>query len=202
MKSFVSTAAAVVLALGVSSAASAQSFQGPFVGIQGGWSQDDLGNPSSKIGELPVDTSSDAASFGLFAGYDLTLGDRVVVGAEAGLQFGLDDRFSRSNGTALVTIDPRRTFDLTARAGYLVGEDTLLYARGGYTNARTRAVVTDAGGIRSATDNRDGWLVGGGIEHSLIDALSARLEYRYSDFGEGDGKYDRHQTLLGVTYRF
>jgi outer membrane immunogenic protein len=47
-----------------------------------------------------------------------------------------------------------------------------------------------------------GWLVGGGVEYALTEKVSARLEYRYSDFGNNGGDYERHQTLVGVTYNF
>src|SRR3546814_19660714 len=70
----------------------------------------------------------------------------------------------RDTGAALVTVDPKRSLDLTARAGYLVTDNTLLYARGGYTNARVRTSFDGAAGFRSATENRDGWMVGGGVE--------------------------------------
>ena len=138
----------------------------------------------------------------MFAGYDYKVSPRFVLGAEAGVQFGADDSIVRDNGAARITIDPKRSLDLTARAGYLMTDNTMLYARGGYTNARVQTSVENAGGIRSASANRDGWLVGGGIEHALSDDVSARAEYRYSDLSEGDGKFDRHQALFGIAYRF
>src|SRR3546814_19240327 len=84
----------------------------------------------------------------------------------------------RDTGAALVTVDPKRSLDLTARAGYLVTDNTLLYARGGYTNARVRTSFDGAAGFRSATENRDGWMVGGGVERAISDNVSARLEYQ------------------------
>jgi outer membrane immunogenic protein len=53
-----------------------------------------------------------------------------------------------------------------------------------------------------ASDNLDGWQVGGGLEYAITDSISARAEYRYSDFGSTGGQYDRHQTLVGVSYNF
>jgi len=198
MKRFILPVAAAVLATGAASAATAEPFNGPYVGVQGGWSQNDLGIPSTPQGILNVDRSADAASGGVYTGYDVKVSPNVVLGAEAGLQVGADDSITRDN----VTVDPKRSIDLTARAGYLVNDDTLLYARGGYTNTRVRTSVEDAAGIRSATANRDGWLVGGGVEHALSDNVSARAEYRYSDLGDGGGKFDRHQALFGISYRF
>ncbi len=202
MKRIVSSLAAVALAAGLGTAAQAEPFNGPYVGVQAGWSQDDLGTPSTPLGDVAVDRSRDSFSGGVFAGYDVKVSPNVVLGAEAGLQVAADDRISRDTGSALVTVDPKRAIDLTARAGYLVNDDTLLYARGGYTNARVRTAVQDAAGLRSVSADRDGWLVGGGVERAISDNVSARLEYRYSDLGEGDGRFDRHQALFGISYRF
>lgn len=198
MKRFILPAAAAVLVAGGASAASADPFNGPYVGVQGGWSQNDVSSPTAPQGVLNVDRSRDAASGGVYTGYDLKVSPNVVVGAEAGIQFGADDSIRQGN----VTVDPKRSIDLTARAGYLVNDDTLLYARGGYTNARVRTAIEDSAGIHSASSNRDGWLVGGGVEHALSDNVSARAEYRYSDLSDGRGKFDRHQALFGISYRF
>ncbi|WP_421855315.1 outer membrane protein [Novosphingobium sp.] len=62
--------------------------------------------------------------------------------------------------------------------------------------------MTTGANAAQAAENRDGLLVGAGIERAILPHLSARLEYRYSDFSKGDGKFDRHQTLLGIAYRF
>jgi outer membrane immunogenic protein len=202
MKRILSSVAAVALAFGLGSAASAEPFNGPFVGVQAGWNQDDLGTPSTEFGDVAVGRSQDSFSGGVFAGYDYKVSPRVVIGAEAGVQFGADDSIVHDTGTARVTVDPKRSLDLTARAGYLVTDNTLVYARGGYTNARVRTAIDDAAGFRAASENRDGWLVGGGVERAISDNVSARLEYRYSDLSEGDGKFDRHQALFGIAYRF
>lgn len=202
MKRIVFCVAAATLAASLGSAASAEPFNGPFVGVQAGWNQDDVGTHSTELGDVVVGRSQDSFSGGVFAGYDHKVSPRVVIGAEAGVQFGADDSIVRDTGTALVTVDPKRSLDLTARAGYLVTDSTLLYARGGYTNARVRTSIGDAAGFRSASENRDGWLVGGGVEHAISDNISARAEYRYSDLSEGDGKFDRHQALFGIAYRF
>jgi outer membrane immunogenic protein len=46
--------------------------------------------------------------------------------------------------------------------------------------------------------------VGGGVERKLLDNVSARVEYRYSDLGDNSdtGKFERHQVLAGIAYRF
>ena len=126
----------------------------------------------------------------------------MVIGVEGGLDFASDDDLhSLASGNSF-TIDPKRSFDLTARAGYLTDPSTLVYARGGYTNARTENSLVTAAGTATAYDNRDGWLLGGGVERQFMSNASARLEYRYSDLSEGDGNFDRHRVLAGVSYRF
>ena len=202
MKRLLSSVAAVALAAGFATSASAAPFDGPYVGVQGGWSQNDLGTPTTPLGDLDVDRKQDSVSGGAFLGYDHRVGERFVLGAEAGIQAGADDEVVRTSGGSRITVDPKRSLDLTARAGYLVSDDTLLYARGGYTNAKVRTSVSDAAGFRTASQNRDGWLVGGGLEHALSDDVSARAEYRYSDFGDGGSGFDRHQALFGLSFRF
>jgi len=200
MKRIVSSVAAAALTVGLATAASAEPFNGPYVGVQAGWSQDDVGTPSTPAGDVTFDRSQDSLSGGLYLGYDYKISPNVVVGAEAGVQLGADDSIVRDFGSTRVTMDPERSLDLTARAGYLVNDDTLLYARGGYTNARVKTSIEDSAGIRSASANRDGWLVGGGVEHAPSDNVWARVECRYSDLGEGDGGFDRDQALFGLSY--
>lgn len=201
MKYIVSTLAAA-LAVSMGTAASAEPFNGPFIGVQGGWNQDDLNNPTTDAGVLAVTQKKDSFNAGGFIGYDYKIADRFVLGAEAGIQFSVDDEVVHDNGTALITLDPKRAIDLTARAGVLADAKTLIYARGGYTNARVRTTSEDSAGITSASQDRDGWLVGGGVERAITDNISARIEYRYTDLSDGNGKFDRHQALVGVAYRF
>jgi outer membrane immunogenic protein len=40
------------------------------------------------------------------------------------------------------------------------------------------------------------------VERQVAQNVTARLEYRYSKFSEGDGKDDRHRVLAGLAYRF
>src|SRR3546814_6625036 len=87
------------------------------------------------------------------------------------------------------------------RAGYLVSDNTLLYARGGYENVRASVRLTDAAGTRRDKDSFDGWTIGGGVERAILHNVTARLESRYRDLGSGGTKFERHQALFGVAYR-
>lgn len=183
-------------------AAFAQNFDGPYVGVQAGWDLTDVRNPSTELGTLALDDDGQSFTGGAFAGFDRQVAPRVVLGAEAGADIGSDDALKTSSGTGEAIIDPDWSFDLTARAGYLLNPSTLAYVRGGYTNARVKTTITTPVARLTENENRDGWLAGAGIERQLMQHTSARLEYRYSDLSEGDGAYDRHRVLAGISYRF
>ena len=63
-------------------------------------------------------------------------------------------------------------------------------------------MLRDVTGVTREHDSRDGWLVGGGVERVLTDTISTRFEYRYTDLGESNGRFDQHQLLFGVAYHF
>lgn len=204
MKLRISTSAilATILAAPLATAVSAAQFDGPYVGAQVGWQSEKMRDVKSSFGVVPVDENKRSITGGVFAGYDKTINGRFVVGAEGGLDFASDDKVQSTVGGSNYSVDPKYSFDLTARAGYLVTPQTLLYVRGGYTNARVRTTITNAAGIQSASDTEDGWLAGAGVERAIAQNVSARLEYRYSKLSEGDGKDQRHRVLAGLSYRF
>jgi outer membrane immunogenic protein len=173
--------------------ANAESFQGPYVGAQAGWNQDSIGATGSDVGRLEMHESRASFVGGVYAGYDYQVTPHIVLGVEAGFDLAADDA-SRVGGAL---IDPNYSFDVGARAGYVVGDKTLVYVRGSYENMRAQV----QNGAVSGHDTFDGWGVGGGVERFVTDKVSARVEYRYSDLSNG-GKFDRHQALVGVAYHF
>jgi len=182
-------AGAALLALS-SAPALAQEFQGPYVGVQAGWNHD-----------IAINDKKDAFIGGVYAGYDREVSPNVVLGLEGGFSLGASDRIGPA-GTDQATIDPHYSFDVSARAGYVVGERNLLYVRGGYANTRARLTRDIADGTFSDNRTYDGWFVGGGVERKLLDNVSTRLEYRFNDFGSDNRTFQRHQVLVGVAYRF
>ena len=202
MRIFNSIILATAIAAPFASAASAAPFDGPYVGAQVGWQSEKMRDVKSSLGVAPIDEKKESVTGGMFAGYDKTINGRLVVGAEVGLDFASADQIQTSVAGNSYSIDPKYSFDLTARAGYLVNPQTLIYVRGGYTNARVRTTVTNAAATASASDNRDGWLAGAGLERQITQNVSARVEYRYSKFSEDDGMDQRHRVLAGLSYRF
>lgn len=194
--------AAAVAGAFITPPALAAPFNGPYVGAQVGWQSEKMRDVKSSFGVIPVDDRKESVTGGVFAGYDATIKGRFVVGAEAGLDVATDDEVQATAAGTNYTVDPKYSFDVTARAGYLVLPKTLLYVRGGYTNARNRTTVINGTVNGSASNSRSGWLVGGGVERQVAQNISARLEYRYSKLTEGGGTDYRHRVLAGLAYRF
>ena len=201
MKFYVVSAIALIAGCSIVGTAQAEMFNGPTVGVQAGWTQNKIGNTKTDLGATSVNASKDSATLGGLFGYDRRFG-RLVVGGEAGLNFGTSDKVSGGTSAASATVDPKRSIDLTARAGYLVAPQTLVYARAGYTNDRIHTTLASGTSTLSASEDRDGWLVGGGVERAITDKVSARVEYRYADLSNGHGKYDRNQVLSGIVFHF
>jgi len=202
MKVTILSVALVSTLAAIATPAQAQSFDGPYVGVTAGWNRSEQSDRT--IASQPVDAraSRDGLVLGGYAGYNRKLDERFVIGVEAGFSGAVDDQVrARSAGNAL-TVDPRYSFDLTARAGYLVSDKALVYVRGGYANTRVRTTLETPGGGVRRSDDLDGWVAGGGIEYAVTERISARAEYRYSDFQTDGGRFDRHQTLIGVSYNF
>lgn len=193
---------AAILLSGLAASAQAQDFTGPSVGVQAGWNKASVRNPRTELGPTQIDQSRDSFIGGVFVGYDQEIVPKVVLGVEGDFNIAASDSLRQRTATSSVTLDPRYSFDLTARAGYVVAPQTLLYVRGGYANERIRTAISDATGSRENYGNRDGWTVGGGLERVLFDKVSARVEYRYADLKDDGGKFDRHQILVGAAYRF
>ncbi|WP_310497800.1 outer membrane beta-barrel protein [Sandarakinorhabdus sp.] len=178
------------------------NFNGPYIGAQAGWQQDrqtlTVTTPSSS-----ATNSGSGLSYGGQVGYDIRLGGSAVLGGEVSLT-------GRSGRTDFDTFDLKqgRTFNATARLGFMPDDQSLIYARGGYANAR----YTIENATTRVSENRNGFTVGAGYERYLAQNVSARLEYNYSDFGADDLSaaigagsrldYSRHAVTAGVNLRF
>lgn len=164
------------------------------------------------------DQSIDGLAYGVGAGYDLRFGN-VVVGPEAEVTWSTaKTKFDDGDfeGFGIGNVKTNRDLYLGARIGYVVTPKTMIYAKGGYTNAKFD--VRNASG--TITTNRDidadGWRIGAGVEQAVTSNVFAKLEYRYSNYEKGELDYtgdfadgqrfnldlDRHQVMAGVGVRF
>lgn len=185
---------------GPAAAQEAQNFNGAFIGGQIGWQQDRQSLTTSTVPTTTIRAKGDGLAYGGQIGYDFNLGGGVI-----GIETSLTGR-TGTNNFPTFDLEAGRTINVTARAGILVSPDALLYARGGYSNARFS--ITNPNG---PSENRDGYTVGAGFEKMLSRNVSARVEYNYGDYGNdtlpGTGgpstlNYHRHAVMTGVNFRF
>lgn len=191
-------------------------FTGPRIGAIVGY--DAFKPGSSEDSDIDGDDDTvDGLLYGFDAGYDFNFGGAVV---------GVEGEFTDSTGKVEAnSTDPNyfgygrvstdRDFYVGARAGFLATPNTLVYAKGGYTNARLNVLGSDGTTEFDANFKLDGYRIGAGVERQFGNNTYGKVEYRYSnyseanfDFGDGDTTNDfgidtdRHQVAVGVGVRF
>jgi outer membrane immunogenic protein len=127
-------------------------------------------------------------------GYDLQVGDKVVIGALFNYDFSsitgrLDDGFGNTGKT-----NNDSTWFVGARAGWLMTPDVLNYWSVGYTQTHFGGVTLDFPGGRLDSSTVGGWFLGGGLEVAMHGGWFWRSEVRYSDYS----KDLRSETVGGV----
>jgi outer membrane immunogenic protein len=164
------------------------------------------------------DESIDGLLYGVGAGFDIAVGG-AVVGVEGEWTKGTAKTdFNRPdpNNFGLGRVSTGRDLYLGARVGFLASPKTLIYAKGGYTNARYNVLATDGVTDLREDFNTDGWRVGAGAEMALSEHTFAKLEYRYSKYSQAEIDFegtvadsprfsidtDRHQIVAAVGFRF
>jgi len=157
------------------------------------------GDSGSKVGFV----------YGTELGYDYATKSGFVIGAYAGIEGATTKDCAALSGTQTFCLKAGRNITVGARAGGVVAGG-LLYAKGGYTNGRVTASLTDtavqANNV-SASGNADGWHAGAGYEMGISAHTYAKIEYVYTHYsvdntGGTSVGLQRHQGLVGFGYRF
>ncbi|MBD8554143.1 porin family protein [Rhizobium sp. CFBP 8762] len=178
---------------------------GFYVGAQGGygWVNADT---NTEFGN----TDLDGGFLGGHVGYNAMLAPNFVLGVEGDMQKDWGDD-TRSNGLGQgIALDAQWSASVRARLGYTM-DRTMVYATGGYATTRI-----EARGFNNVTGDEvknketfHGYTVGAGVEHAFTENVLARVEYRYSDYGDKnfgvDGvnvDVDKHTVGVGLTYKF
>ena len=193
------------------------AFTGPRVEALVGYDISRPGSTEDIDNADDLDQSVDDIAYGAAIGYDFAMGG-LVVGVEGEyLESEAKTEYDTTgfNDFGVGNIEAGRDMYVGARVGVLATPSTLVYAKGGYTNARYNLLATDNTTDRGSNVDLDGWRVGGGLEQSFGGNLYAKAEYRYSNYGEGefeapsgletdrfDVDVDRHQVMFGLGYRF
>jgi outer membrane immunogenic protein len=194
------------------------SFTGPWVAGVAGYDVNKAGSSQDSAANPDRHKSAKGVVYGGAAGYDADLGT-VVVGGEAELTDSSADSKYDNNFVdyGLGSVDAGRDLYLGGRVGFKATPRTLVYAKGGYTNARFNLVGTDGTTETSRHLDADGWRVGAGVEQKLGQRTFAKVEYRYSNYKKGEVDFedssvpdssrfdidtDRHQVVASVGVRF
>ncbi len=151
----------------------------------------------------------------VFAGYDMQVADRMVVGVQGDVAWAGPQSvstLSAGGATLSVTERTRMSWSALGRVGYLPTPTTLLYATGGYTGQYLQSSANATVGSLNANfwqeDVVNGWTVGPGIEMVITGAWSTRLEYRYSQYeqktiaGGVTVQPYSHTIRAGLSYKF
>lgn len=192
---------------------------GFYAGVEGGyaWSRDrtvefDLGGQLTGFSQR----FRPAGGFGgVHVGYNHQL-DRFVVGIEGDADFGRVNAGFVNSG--IFHYDARKEWEASVRGrlGYTPIDRLLLYVTGGVAFTELKYSWADTAGFLAPVDaslSKAGWTAGIGGEAALTNRVTARVEYRYSDFGTTrfdwpavPGSYEQHPRFQsvrgGVSVRF
>ena len=193
-------------------------FGGPWIAGVAGYDINKAGSSQDDGVNMPRDRKAKGAVYGAAAGYDFDLGG-AVVGVEAELTDSAADSVYGDPYTnfGLGRVDAGRDIYAGVRAGFKVTPSTLLYAKGGYTNARFNYIGTDGTTNYERNLDADGWRAGAGVEQKFGSMAFGKLEYRYSNYNRAEIDFeaagipdsdrfdidtDRHQVVASVGIRF
>ena len=193
------------------------TFTGPRVEALAGY---DIVRPGSTVdidNNDDVDQSIEDVAYGVGVGYDFAMGG-VVLGIEGEYmesEASTDFDTTGFTGFGVSNVGAGRDLYVGARAGILATPSTLVYVKGGYTNAQLNVLASDNTTDVDTDVDLDGFRVGAGVEQAISENLFVKGEYRYSKYEEGefeapsglesdrfDVDLDRHQFMVGVGARF
>lgn len=192
------------------------AFTGFRIGALGGY--DGIRPGSSEDSDLDGDDETvNGFLYGVDAGYDFALGG-ALVGAEVEYTDStgkVETSRTDPNFFGFGRVSTGRDLYVGARAGILATPSTLVYAKGGYTNARLNVLASDGTTDQRENFEVDGYRIGAGVEQAIGTRAYAKLEYRYSNYSNADFEFrdgsttsnfdidtDRHQVVAGVGIRF
>lgn len=217
-KSVALLAAASLGAMATPAAAQDSTFTGLWGGVIGGYDVSKAGSTTDNDAADDESQSIDGIGYGVQLGYDVDLGG-VVLGAEAEYadstaEVEFDEGTAENIGFG--NVETGRDLYFGARIGAKVGPDAMIYAKGGYTNAKYNVRSSDGTTEFSQDIDTDGYRIGAGAEYALSDNAFVKLEYRYSNYSDAEVDFegdaadtprfdidtDRHQIMAGFGLRF
>jgi outer membrane immunogenic protein len=170
-------------------------WSGAYVGANLGviWSGSELNanhtNFISDTGSYHHNSSPAEVNPGLQFGYLRQLANQWVLGGEADFTYpSSTNRLTSLNSTGAqferFTVRNDLQGSLRLRAGYAFGRFLPFITTGVSFGSLGLSYVNDTHIAYDKTTTQTGWVVGGGLEYGVLDHLSARLEYLYTDYGD------------------
>ncbi len=205
IKAFLLTAAASTMMIGAAQAADVEApavydWSGFYVGLQAGYawgdSQVDEINDDGSLNQTQ-DYDHDGFVGGVHAGYNFDM-QGLLLGLEGDFEYADiqgDQDFGGSDDETDKTIEWLGSLRL--RAGVTM-DRALIYATGGVAVGEVDMEASEPGLSISDSETAWGWTIGGGIEYALSDAISARIEYRYTDLENTEHSGD----IFGGTFTY
>ncbi|MDD2870320.1 outer membrane protein [Neomegalonema sp.] len=172
---------------------------GVYAGLQAGYTHAEL---KDRVQNMRAERDFGDFSGGVYVGYMQQMASGFVLGLETDLNITNLRRTGAAKvyqGSAYLGEEDvydriKWTGGLRARAGYALGQ-FMPYVTGGLGIAKYRGEDTN--------DKAYGWSLGAGAEYAVTESLVARVEYRYSDYGDaktdvlvGEGATARLKTSL------
>lgn len=170
----------------------------------GNWSGFYLGGYGShdwgKVTGGPTKPSADGWGGGAYGGYNFQSG-QIVYGGEADI--GYNDQKGTANG---ITGEQKLNGSIRGRIGYDLNP-FMIYGTAGLAIADQE--LSNARGSDSKTAL--GYTVGAGVETFVTNNITARVEYRYSDYQDKDFNlggtnvsrgFDDHSVKVGIGVKF
>jgi len=208
------TAAASAVALLASAPAAAQNFSGPRVEGRFGWDGTNISIKDTRDfggrGDFSSGSTASDLSIGGEVGFDIEAG-QLAFGAYAGADFGENNEpFPERQ----VNFETGRNLTAGARVGYVVSPNVLLYAKGGYSNARiktqflTGATTAQRAAFTEFDRDQDGFHFGGGAEFAVRQGFYGRIDYahhKYDNFdvdANSEFSFRRNQLTAAIGFRF
>jgi len=196
------------------------SWTGFYLGANAGWQWTDTNQSVSYSAAEGTGPSfggeKDGFTAGATLGYNMQF-DQFVVGLEGDWNW-VDVSRSGSGVTSIggtaVSGSSSTDWLATARARFGVAFDRfLVYGTGGFAFANVDSTVTFGGVTTGDDDMRWGWTLGGGVEYSLMNNWSAKVEYLYYQLekknyslalGGGSFRSEPEGSIVraGLNYRF
>ncbi|MFT4025302.1 MAG: porin family protein [Novosphingobium sp.] len=191
---------------------------GFYAGLQGGYSWGDApqpyGNPASTttFPYYQAGAQQSGGTVGIYTGYNLQRGP-LLLGLEGDINLDRADGNDGRSGGDVNGVKHRWSANIRGRVGYVVGGGTAVYAAGGVAFLNAKATNLSRTPAEEIDTSWTGWTLGAGVEHAFSRRISARIEYRYADYGDRVARFTTsgyaelinpkiNTVQAGVAYRF